>query len=190
MQQRRKNTRAKIINSTIELLKKKSLSTITVEDILKESHVSRATFYYSFKNTHDVLQQAEADVLRENAEYVSSLPQPCSSEKLHYYLMEFILDHFDFFYMTATSWQSNALFEMYNAGRDALKKLWREEQGITDEQTLEWLFEFTMSVVVGMTKFWMLQYGADKERFKDMMKFQRDAMTYVTHGLATQELGK
>lgn len=56
-----KYTRKAIIESFMELLKKKSLDKITVKDIIESADINRNTFYYYFQDIYDLLENTFKD---------------------------------------------------------------------------------------------------------------------------------
>ena len=62
MDKRIQKTQHKIYTGFSSLLKKKSYNKITVEDMLKESNVSRSTFYMHFKTKEDVLNSISENI--------------------------------------------------------------------------------------------------------------------------------
>ncbi|MCD7809404.1 MAG: TetR/AcrR family transcriptional regulator [Erysipelotrichaceae bacterium] len=49
-----KDTRERIINTTIELFKKQGYEETTIAQICKECHITKGTFYYHFANKDDI----------------------------------------------------------------------------------------------------------------------------------------
>jgi len=49
------NAKEMIINSTFDLIKRKSIEKVTVNDILSASGIARSTFYRYFKDKYDVM---------------------------------------------------------------------------------------------------------------------------------------
>lgn len=62
MDKRIQKTQHKIYLGFSSLLKKKSYNKITIEDMLKESNVSRSTFYMHFKTKEDVLHSISKNI--------------------------------------------------------------------------------------------------------------------------------
>lgn len=59
----------KIYNATASLIKRKNFSDITISDIIRESKVSRSTFYVYFKSKEQILSQLCNDIFdRVNSE--------------------------------------------------------------------------------------------------------------------------
>jgi AcrR family transcriptional regulator len=188
MQQRRINTRRKIINATIFLTTKTSnLSLVTVEDILKEAIVSRYTFYREFKNVSDVITQATKMMLERNREVFSSMPRPIEPKIAYHYLTKFIIDNYDYFYMATLNNRSTTLQEVYETLRDELFERWRR-LGLKNEEKLRWFYELAMSTAIGMTRNWMLNhYPSEKEKFSEMMDFRRQCLEAVLRDIITKE---
>ena len=62
MDKRIQKTQNKIYLGFSSLLKKKNYNKITVEDMLKESNISRSTFYLHFKTKEDVLNSISKNI--------------------------------------------------------------------------------------------------------------------------------
>lgn len=50
------NTKKMLANTLISLMKKKSLSKITISEIVKECQINRKTFYYHFEDIYELLE--------------------------------------------------------------------------------------------------------------------------------------
>lgn len=50
------NTKKMLANTLISLIKKKSLSKITISEIVKECQINRKTFYYHFEDIYELLE--------------------------------------------------------------------------------------------------------------------------------------
>lgn len=59
-------TRKLIMDALIKLSSKKEFKDITVKDITSEAMINRATFYYHFEDTYDLLEKALSEVLLIN----------------------------------------------------------------------------------------------------------------------------
>ena len=49
------NTKQIILDATVKLMKSKEAKNLTVQKILNEAHISRATFYKFFADKYDVI---------------------------------------------------------------------------------------------------------------------------------------
>ena len=49
-------TKKKIADCVKTLVRKKEISKITIQDIMDETHMSRQSFYYHFKDIYDVIR--------------------------------------------------------------------------------------------------------------------------------------
>lgn len=58
-------TKQAILEAFTELLKTKSVSKITIQDIADECHISRMTFYYHFKDIYDLIDWAVEEKLKK-----------------------------------------------------------------------------------------------------------------------------
>lgn len=62
-----------ITNALIHLLREKPFEKITVQDILDETPVTRATFYAHFKDKYDIAEHMQKEYLRLQAELIRKL---------------------------------------------------------------------------------------------------------------------
>ena len=60
---RTENTKQKIIDAFLELLKEKKFSKITISDITRTACINRATFYYHFSDKYDVVEVIQQELL-------------------------------------------------------------------------------------------------------------------------------
>lgn len=58
-------TKQAILDAFTELLKTKSVSKITIQDIADECHISRMTFYYHFKDIYDLIDWTVEEKLKK-----------------------------------------------------------------------------------------------------------------------------
>lgn len=69
-----------IQSALLSLLDKKPFDKITVQDILDETPVSRATFYKHFHDKHEIAERIQEDILRSHAELRRALSQSSLEE--------------------------------------------------------------------------------------------------------------
>lgn len=88
-------TKANIKNSFVKLLKDKSLQEITVQNILDEALINRATFYNYYHDKFEVAEQLSVDFLKEFTLFVEKRFNADSNEKSSY---KIIYELYDFVY--------------------------------------------------------------------------------------------
>ncbi|MGP3261643.1 TetR/AcrR family transcriptional regulator [Limosilactobacillus fermentum] len=59
------NTKSRIQNGLLELLKQKPLNDITTKDIIESAEASRKTFYTYYKDKHDLLMEIEGAIITD-----------------------------------------------------------------------------------------------------------------------------
>lgn len=69
-----------IQSALLSLLGKKSFEKITVQDILDETPVSRATFYKHFHDKYEIVEKIQEEVLNTHRELRSSLTQASAEQ--------------------------------------------------------------------------------------------------------------
>lgn len=85
-----KYTQKAIIESFMELLRKKSLDKITVKDIIESAGINRNTFYYYYKNIYDLLGEAFKE---EAVKFKSEAISDNSFYEAYMRTVNFLLEH-------------------------------------------------------------------------------------------------
>ena len=75
MDRRQQKTRSAIFQAFSELLSQKSYSKITVQDILDNTPVSRATFYKHFRDKYEIAEKIQEEILQARKELRETLAQ-------------------------------------------------------------------------------------------------------------------
>lgn len=130
-----KRTRQAIIESFQKLVSQKSFDKITVDMILQDAEVSRATFYRYFKDKYDVMNQIHI-IKVENCIAMSH-----SYEELFYYMLLFSKSNMlmiqQLFSSTGVNSFSSFLAEQTARVIERITRKNRGDQAFTKEETLQ-----------------------------------------------------
>ncbi|WP_180339343.1 TetR/AcrR family transcriptional regulator [Peptoniphilus catoniae] len=168
-----KYTQKAIIESFMELLKKKSLDKITVKEIIELAEINRNTFYYYFQDIYDLLDSAfkeESVKFRKETDLNNDFYQ----EYLR--TVNFLLDHND------------AIIHIYNSrSRDVIKTYLESAAGYfigrfvnesaegsgISQKGKDYIVYFYTDAIIGVTLRWI--EGRMKESKKVLMKTVSDS---------------
>lgn len=89
-QQSAQNTRKKLIQAALKLLKEKGLKAINVEEITKEAGVAKGTFYIYFKRKEDIILEYSRAPFKEIADELKNMQGSDLIEKLTRYFYRFM----------------------------------------------------------------------------------------------------
>lgn len=73
MDKRILNTKKKLTNSLLELLKEKKINDITVLELCKEAKINRTTFYKYYKDVEDLVTKIEESLLSDLEKNISDI---------------------------------------------------------------------------------------------------------------------
>lgn len=89
-QQSAQNTRKKLIQAALKLLKEKGLNAINVEEITKEAGVAKGTFYIYFKRKEDIILEYSRAPFSEIANELKNKQDTNLIDKLTHYFYRFM----------------------------------------------------------------------------------------------------
>ncbi len=84
------NTRKKLIQAALKLLKEKEFNAINVEEITKEAGVAKGTFYIYFKRKEDIISEYSRYPFKEIADELKNMKEVNLIEKLNRYFYRFM----------------------------------------------------------------------------------------------------
>lgn len=89
-QQSAQNTKEKLIQAALKLLKKNGLQSINVEEITKEAGVAKGTFYVYFKRKEDIISEYSRYPFQEIADELKNMDDKNIVTKLTHYFYRFM----------------------------------------------------------------------------------------------------
>lgn len=84
-------TKQKLVESAILLLKEKGFEAINVEDITKKANVAKGTFYCHFKRKEDIVNEISRSPFRELENKLKSMKGVNFIERISYYFKQFMI---------------------------------------------------------------------------------------------------
>ncbi len=84
------NTKKKLIQAALKLLKENGLSSINVEEITKEAGVAKGTFYVYFKRKEDIISEYSRYPFKEIDDELKNMQDTNLIDKLTYYFNRFM----------------------------------------------------------------------------------------------------
>lgn len=153
MDKRVNQTNEKFKSALFDLMKRKSISTITPTDICKKAGVNRNTFYYHYKNPEDLLDSISCDLyqgieenVRDNDNLEDALIKICKTMKRNKNLCKVLLggNSNDFIMKRITQ-----IIRKHN-----IDKLSTENKELTDIQK-EMISDFTIAGAFSILTTWI-----------------------------------
>lgn len=89
-----RKTKAQIVEKSIELIKRKGFSNVTLQDLCKTSGVANGTFYHYFASTTDILRELILKEIDDMGRYYETLSIESYAEKAML-LLEYVIDYFE-----------------------------------------------------------------------------------------------
>ena len=131
-----------------KLMKKKSLSQLTVSELVKNAECNRTTFYYYFDNVDDLAWKIIAESLpvelpKIAQAYFTGEADSISIDSKTMHVLE----------QLSLLIGSDGSSELANLAIDALKKMWISQflpEGTKCDEELSYMFDFTASGIIGL----------------------------------------
>lgn len=97
LDRRKKYTQMVLKDSLMTLLKTKQLSSITVKEICEEADINRSTFYAHYRDSFDLMEQIEEELIEDLNTYLSqyNFVQEEESMQMTEKLLEYIASRYD-----------------------------------------------------------------------------------------------
>ncbi|MBS4759231.1 MAG: TetR/AcrR family transcriptional regulator [Clostridium sp.] len=89
-QQSAENTKKKLIQAALKLLKENGLNSINVEEITKEAGVAKGTFYVYFKRKEDIIAEYSRYPFKEISDELKKMQNTNLIDKLTHYFYRFM----------------------------------------------------------------------------------------------------
>jgi AcrR family transcriptional regulator len=84
------NTRKKLMNAALDILKKRDFNAVSVEDITKKAQVAKGTFYTYFKRKEDIVVDICREPFRTVIEEIENIKNKNIIDKLALYFKRFM----------------------------------------------------------------------------------------------------
>ena len=152
-----KFTRAAIMQTFLELLKKKSLDKITVKDVIEATGVNRNTFYYYFDNIYDLLDAAFTE---EFESFIRETPEDCTFYEEYRRFARFMMENREVVFHLYHSDNQDILFRyLENAAKSLIDRFVRQAaEGIgLSDAGLSYITCFYSWAIIGNTRHWIEQ---------------------------------
>lgn len=163
-------TKEVLKNALMSLLEERSLDKITVNEIVKEGHVNRNTFYYHFDDVYDLIDylfKSEAKSIVE----IDHIADEWEDDILR--VTRYLINHKAIIYHLYFSMNRERLeIDLYHLFYEVLKKIAYKKAGSTiPEKQLESLIDFYTYGLVGKTLNWIKNdMHEDPEEFITQLK--------------------
>ena len=147
--------KAKVAGSLEKLLKEKNFSTITVQEILDLSGVSKSTFYRYFKDKYAIVEYVCTGNMMFFESYV---PGNISSlQKMHRNMMEYIYSKRELYSEIVKIEGQNSLVEVWSkAGVEIFMKIYKKKYKIIPEELIK-MTEFYSGGMAVLLQNWAVQ---------------------------------
>ena len=165
---RSRRTKEQLSGALIKLLLEKSLSEITVTELVKEADLNRATFYLHYENIYDLFQSIEDDLFLQVKSWIRSA-SPNDATIFHVemglddkpYLpvlgevFSFIVSNRDTAVVLLRNPESKLLNRIYGEGRKMIIQQMKSEGNISDPHRLTYSIDYVVNGCIGIIQSWI-----------------------------------
>ncbi|MGM0837323.1 MAG: TetR/AcrR family transcriptional regulator [Bacillota bacterium] len=158
MDRRKKYTRMVLKESLLELLKEKSIATITIKEICEHADINRSTFYAHYSSQYDLLVAIDEEFTEDMIQTLNQYN--FSKEEEAYQMTEKIFE-----YIAAKSDICKILLSEHtevqfqkkgmSIAKEFIFKNWLTDQKQLDRETYDYLSIFYVSGSIYMIKDWL-----------------------------------
>ncbi|WP_035512698.1 TetR/AcrR family transcriptional regulator [Halalkalibacillus halophilus] len=157
LDRRKKYTRMILKETLIELLYKKSISSITVKELCEQADINRSTFYTHYQDHYDLLNKIEDELANDLSSYLQryNFSEQEESVKMTQKLVEYVQENQKIF-NTLLNHNADPAFEkrMSDIARQFLMSNW-EKVNHTNSAQSSYLSTFTISGAIHVIKEWL-----------------------------------
>lgn len=160
-----RKTEKQLREGLLELLKKKKIQDITVQELVDEVDINRSTFYLHYKDIYDLLEQIEQDYFADFNDFIESHKFKKGSGLIsNGKIVDTFIDYFEFLkdhkdlITVLIGYNGDPTFS-----RHQLKKLTQTisnwiyvDIGISKSQKSEDVFEYCMYGSIGLVRKWVI----------------------------------
>lgn len=171
-------TKRNILNSFIEIAKRKNINLISINEIVKNAEVNRGTFYLHYENKDDFIEKISSGVLEEfvlwikRAQKINSIKSEKFNENkpkdTFFEMFNFVQKNKDFFQVMLGE---NGSIKFREQMKNTIKnKVYKDLMGevVFEGDCLvdrEFLFEFTSASCMGMIAWWLKEGCIDSPQY-------------------------
>lgn len=155
MDKRIVNTKKKLTDTLLELLKSKKIKNITVLELCKEANINRTTFYKYYKDIDDLVLQIEESLLNELKEYITDIKR---NYLISYTskIIETVSEHRDIYARLLSengdhTFLRRILGMVYNQSMDEWEHLLKK----ATRSDLEKIYNFIVDGTIGIVEEWI-----------------------------------
>ena len=148
-------------------LSKKNLNKITVKEIIEKAGYNRSTFYYHFKNTEEILEYLENEILDSLFNVVSNINSYKSNLEFTHNIIKIYEKYGDYFYfLLSTNGDSNFIIKFSETTKKIFYNNHKNEKYSLEE--LELTHAFISSAFIGSFLYWFKKNNSTSfENFLD-----------------------
>jgi AcrR family transcriptional regulator len=163
LDRRKKYTRMVLKDSLLQLLKEKSISSITIKELCELADINRSTFYSHYSNQYDLLNAIEEEFIEEMVETLSQYNFSKEDEALQMTekILEYIAEKSE---ICQTLLSENSDIHFQKKGMIITQKFifknWLTKNQL-NQDTVEYLSIFVISGSIYLIKHW-LEDGMNK----------------------------
>ena len=159
-------TRRLIRNALAELLTKKELKDITVQEIADIADISRTTFYNYYYDVYDIYEQLEQTVLIELGEMITE-HGPKTTFEVYSVVFKYIKENPDVFKMIFSPNGKHTLYMKLKKMVEGLnQKLWAESFGVKlNDKRLLYSIRYHSNGTLAIVAAWVLNDFDQPEEF-------------------------
>lgn len=153
-----RRTRRLLKQGLAELMQEKEFKNITVKDITDRMDLNRGTFYLHYRDTYDLLEKMENEVLEELQSLIDTYVEPGTPQSLHSVLnpvMDYIVENRK---LCRAIFENQACGDFIGKFRDLMyrngKLLIRQQMTAAQKKRYDLAFGFISYGVMGTVQHW------------------------------------
>lgn len=186
-----RNTKRKLRDGLIELLKEKHASEIKVKELCEKVDINRGTFYYHYTDIFDMINSIENEFFESFNEIIKSMDDSKRSKEAAFNIIQMVFEFFDKnAELSATLIGPNGnmsfLQQLKDLVDDKCSDVWNEAGSHMEEAEYELFNSFIINGYIGLLETW-LQTGR-KQSAEYMANFvAKMIIPAAVHTLALDE---
>lgn len=155
-----RNTKRKLREGLIDLLKKKPASEIRVKELCEKVDINRGTFYYHYTDIFDMINSIENEFFEDFNEILKNMDASKRSKEAAFNTLELV---FEFFHNNAelsatligTNGNMSFLQQLKNLVDDKCSAVWNEAGSHLEESEYELFNSFIINGYIGLLETWL-----------------------------------
>lgn len=148
-------TKLMIRQSLLSIMKKKSISRITVKELCQNANINRATFYSHYENINSLIEEIKNEFSSSVLDNVNNFTNQDSLKGFFVALCSFVANNMDYCeVLFSDNGDSEFASQIVELSRGQFMKLWKED-GCRDDESLDYLYTFVAYGGLSVIREWV-----------------------------------